>query len=261
MRVKGLPGLAVLWVLVAGCAGPDGGASLDDRRRAQKDRAPGLTEPAPGIVTPAAGTGRDSRRPSSTESEPKPTGDRRVPPSTVPPSTVPPSTVPPAEEAEVSGPDGPAPARKNRQVEAYLRELQGAREQAEATYLKLWEVPRHFVPYLVQEVGSTRGTALKELKLLVLNTDSFVKLDPQTQDILGYNIPGMGDVVFDEIASGKVARGYRVTLRHRRGFSLGVVLRAALINRFRSTDYPAGDARERPVEWWEAFYRRVRDTL
>lgn len=274
VNVKRLPVILGAWLVAVGCAAPEPADGVTQRRR-QSAR---LKNPEAG-TRPAVPT-RPSRRPSKpsqvTQQLPdsSDTGGADAVSQPVAGATQPLASEVPqrpggsAVEAPGSGNGSgrdeaqqPALRRRSRQVDDYIRQLQGNPKQAAVVFRKLWELPSHLVPYLVREVDHEAPSSLKELSILVLNTDTFVRFDPDTQEILGYKIPGMGDVVFDQIASGKVARGYRVTLRHRRGFAVGVVVRAALINRFRSTNYPAGDARGRAAGWWDAFYRRVKDEL
>jgi hypothetical protein len=52
--------------------------------------------------------------------------------------------------------------------------------------------------------------------------------------------------------------GYKVTIDRFDGFPIGVVMRAALINRFKSDRYPrAIDHTQELARWWRAYYRSV----
>ena len=79
-----------------------------------------------------------------------------------------------------------------------------------------------------------------------------------------YFVRGMGRLSFDDISLGQV-RGVSGAMRvryrnYRSGFTAGVVLRAALLNRFRSRDFPRYDDTD-IRSWWRAFYLNVRGNL
>jgi hypothetical protein len=135
----------------------------------------------------------------------------------------------------------------------------GAEEaEAKRAFRDLWEIPREWIPRLLVEVESDRPTLLTEISVLVLDTKRFVRLDEVTGK-LAYTIPGMGRFEYDDVAAGRIwqGRAIKAVFRNLDGFPLGVVVRAALVNRFRSTDYPSGDDRRDPVRWWQRFYERV----
>lgn len=167
------------------------------------------------------------------------------------------------------GPAGEAQAQDDERVRneilkarvaRLIRRLQSNPTEAGQAFRELWEVKRELIPALVREVENATPSALRELQILVVDTARFAEVDPSEEHVLTYRIPGMGDCAYDDIAAGPVPKGYRVKLTRYARFPVGVVIRAGLINRFRSKDYP-----RRPddhlVVWWMDFYRRVAESL
>ena len=111
-------------------------------------------------------------------------------------------------------------------------------------------------------VGDNVPTKIRELDLLVLQHD-FARYDEESRRWF-YQIKGMGSFEIDDIAMNKVTRpkgAVRVRLKSFKGFPLGVVLRAGLLNRFRSTRFPGLDDRKFIVQWWQLFYRQNASNL
>jgi hypothetical protein len=160
------------------------------------------------------------------------------------------------EEAELE--IGPGPEASPRAaLQDYLSRLRGAPRTAATAYRQLWEVRPDVIPLLIPHVTSTERTELRELDLLVLQKD-FARYDEADRRFY-YNIRGMGQIHFDDIAVGpaRSGRGRKVVLKDFGGFPLGVVIRAALLNRFRSSDFPEA-ASERDLRgWWQAFYEKL----
>ena len=143
-----------------------------------------------------------------------------------------------------------------------LEYLTGPAPKAQKAYKVLWGVDKKQIPSLVAHVGDNVRTKIRELDLLVLQHD-FARYDEKSQRWF-YLIKGMGNFVIDDIAMNKVTRpkgAVRVRLKNFKGFPLGVVLRAGLLNRFRSTRFPGLDDRKFIVQWWQLFYRQNASNL
>lgn len=143
-----------------------------------------------------------------------------------------------------------------------LEHLTGPAPKAQKAYKVLWGVDKKQIPSLVAHVGDNVRTKIRELDLLVLQHD-FARYDEKSQRWF-YLIKGMGNFVIDDIAMNKVTRpkgAVRVRLKNFKGFPLGVVLRAGLLNRFRSTRFPGLDDRKFIVQWWQLFYRQNASNL
>ena len=143
-----------------------------------------------------------------------------------------------------------------------LEYLTGPAPRAQKAYKVLWGVDKEQIPSLVAHVGDNVRTKIRELDLLVLQHD-FARYDEKSQRWF-YLIKGMGNFVIDDIAMNKVTRpkgAVRVRLKNFKGFPLGVVLRAGLLNRFRSTRFPGLDDRKFIVQWWQLFYRQNASNL
>ena len=143
-----------------------------------------------------------------------------------------------------------------------LEHLTGPAPKAQKAYKVLWGVDKEQIPSLVAHVGDNVRTKIRELDLLVLQHD-FARYDEKSQRWF-YLIKGMGNFVIDDIAMNKVTRpkgAVRVRLKNFKGFPLGVVLRAGLLNRFRSTRFPGLDDRKFIVQWWQLFYRQNASNL
>ena len=143
-----------------------------------------------------------------------------------------------------------------------LEYLTGPAPRAQKAYKVLWGVDKKQIPSLVAHVGDNVPTKIRELDLLVLQHD-FARFDEKSRRWF-YLIKGMGSFEIDDIAMNKVARpkgAVRVRLKNFKGFPLGVVLRAGLLNRFRSTRFPGLDDRKFIVQWWQLFYRQNASNL
>jgi hypothetical protein len=143
-----------------------------------------------------------------------------------------------------------------------MERLTGDEAEASAAYRELWEVRADVIPALIQETISKRRSSLRELAILVLDTRTFVRVDEDRQ-MLVYTIPGLWDYRYEELAAGKALSGKaaKAILRDREGFPVGVVIRAALVNRFRSLDYPSGSDQTDIVGWWRRYYERRKPKL
>jgi hypothetical protein len=138
--------------------------------------------------------------------------------------------------------------------------LQSNREAANEAYRELWEVPAALLPSLILEAGNDQPSRLADLTILVLDQKKFLSVDEEGN--CRYDIPGLRGVKYDDIVVGKAPRGLKVVLRRvKKQFPVGVVIRAALINRFRSGDVPPGDDAVNPVRWWQQFYERMKGRL
>ena len=172
----------------------------------------------------------------------------------------------PAPSSQGEGKDKvkPPEARKSsaEKTRLMLEYLTGPAPRAQKAYKVLWGIDKKQIPSLVAHVGDNVRTKIRELDLLVLQHD-FARYDEKSQRWF-YLIKGMGNFVIDDIAMNKVTRpkgAVRVRLKNFKGFPLGVVLRAGLLNRFRSTRFPGLDDRKFIVQWWQLFYRQNASNL
>lgn len=172
-------------------------------------------------------------------------------------------TSPPAAAGPKAGLEKPAvkPAVKPKtpaeKAGILLKGLTGSSATARKAYIALWKVDKEQLPALLVQVASKTPTNIRELDVLVLQKD-FARYDEKEQRWF-YWIKGMGNFELDDIAMSKVARprgAVRVRLKKFRGFPLGVVLRAGLLNRFRSTRFPGIDDRKFLSQWWNLYYRQ-----
>ena len=198
-----------------------------------------------------AGRVRDQERPSDPRPRPPVNSDR---PSSRPRTDGTAEDRSPPERAS-------AEDRARARLLPYLRPLQRNEEEAEKAFRALWSIPKPLIPALIGEVHNRSPSALRELQVLVLDEKRFTAVDAEGQQVLAYRIPGMGDCPFDTIAAGPVPKGIRVKLSRSSGFTVGEVVRAALINRFRSKDQPPELGHSHLETWWRQYYRRVRSTL
>ena len=205
-----------------------------------KDAAPSVparTEPASGPVAKAASAGAAA--------------GRAAPPA-------------PSSQGEGKAKVKPPEARKSsaEKTRLMLEYLTGPAPRSQKAYKVLWGIDKKQIPSLVAHVGDNVPTKIRELDLLVLQGD-FARYDEKNKRWF-YLIKGMGSFEIDDIAMNKVTRpkgAVRVRLKNFKGFPLGVVLRAGLLNRFRSTRFPGLDDRKFIVQWWQLFYRQHASNL
>ena len=172
------------------------------------------------------------------------------------PSPKPAARPAPEEPRVASKPAAPGKASAEA-VELLLKRLAGPPAQARKTYVELWRVDKGRIPGLIGQVNSKQSTKLIELDLLVLQKD-FARYDEKEKRWY-YWIKGMGNFEIDDIAMSKVPGrkgAIRVRMKKFGGFPLGVVIRAGLLNRFRSTRLPGVDDRKYLSRWWNLFYRQ-----
>lgn len=273
------------WALTSGssgCAGPERGGeaakqAAGERPLSQRTDAE-LKEMmlhARGGVSPApAPTPETPARPE--ESPPEP-GAASTPEESDPPRETTSQSQPP-EAAKGAGVDHAAvkpadssrsPARIDDEVKSYVRRLRASPDAAGDAFRELWEVDSKLIPDLILEVENREPSQLRELKILVADRAKFARqhvgLDPKGESFV-YELPGMGLLDYDDIASGPTRGGksLKVVLKRfdrSRAFTVGEVIRAALANRFRSSDYPAGDHRNDLVGWWQRYYQKIRSEL
>ena len=211
-----------------------------------------VTKPA--VRTPVSG-GREEKQPAS---EALPVEPRTEPGSGVV-SGKPWEFSTPAAAAPKAGIEKPAvkPKTPAEKASLLLKRLTGPAVTARKAYIALWKVDKEQLPALIVQVASKTPTNIRELDVLVLQKD-FARYDEKEQRWF-YWIKGMGNFELDDIAMSKVARprgAVRVRLKKFKGFPLGVVLRAGLLNRFRSTRFPGIDDRKFLGQWWKLYYRQ-----
>ena len=142
-------------------------------------------------------------------------------------------------------------------AELLLKRLAGPAALAKKTYIQLWGVGKEQIPALIRQVNSKQLTHLIELDLLVLQK-GFARYDEKEKRWY-YWIKGMGNFEIDDIAMSKVPGrkgAVRVRMKKFGGFPLGVVIRAGLLNRFRSSRFPGVDDRKYLSRWWNLFYQQ-----
>lgn len=274
---------------VAGGTTPEENRLLDDLiRGVSDDRGPQTAEDVPPVPEPkpvpeeppgeppgeppveepagiaAVGeTDLPEEEPEPTPEGPAPSGEdvAAVPgPESTEAASASPELEPPDDEEEIPP---LTPEEIHERVSEILERLAGADvTDAAAAYRRLWEVRADLIPSLILETTGKRRTSLREIAVLVLDTKRFVRLDEKRQ-MLVYAIPGMGDYRYEELAAGRAlsGRAAKVVLRDRDGFPVGVVIRAALVNRFRSLDYPSGGDQPDLVGWWRRYYERRKPKL
>lgn len=161
----------------------------------------------------------------------------------------------PAKPAAVAaGADSVKPVEAARLL---LKRLAGPPARAKKSYVDLWRVDKQQIPELIKQVASKEPTKLMSLDLLVLQ-DDFARYDEKEKRWY-YWIKGMGNFEIDDIAMSKVSvrkGAARVRIKKFSGFPLGVVLRAGLLNRFRTSRFPGVDDRKYLSRWWKLFYRQ-----
>ncbi len=148
-------------------------------------------------------------------------------------------------------------------VDGYLRRMRSDRSAANQAYRELTRVRADLIPDLIAEVQNPQRSQVYELKIIALH-DNVAVLD-EDSGVLYYNVQGMGRFEFDTVTLGKGTLGKRrrdgtrVIYRNiSDGFPLGVVIRAALLQRLKSSRYPAFDDDTELVRWWQEYYRRAR---
>lgn len=149
-----------------------------------------------------------------------------------------------------------------------IRGLQSTSQGALQTLRELWEVEAELIPELILELENPAPTQVFELKILILDKELFAKknvgLDAKGQ-VFVYEIPGMGTLAYDDIATGPArGNGVKVIVKRFKSsapFTVGEALRAALLNRFRSSNYPPADHRSNLIGWWQRYYEQVRQSL
>ncbi len=195
---------------------------------------------------------------------------RRPPPVPEQPMAAPVADEPPPEKEEErvlallrEEKSPPARARTREEiraeVEAYIRRLKADEDTALEAYRELWDVDKELIPELIEHTDDRDKSGLRELAVLVLDPKKFYRQDKDGAPI--YTIPGLGAFELDDIAAGKVRAGAKAVIRNFERFPVGVVVRAALVNRFRSSDYPSGDDQRDLKGWWRRYYQRVRPNL
>jgi len=151
------------------------------------------------------------------------------------------------------------------EIIAGLRKSPGS---ADAAFRALSFIDPTLIPECLDLVTSRVATELRRVRILVVDKN-FVQ---DRKLFLASNIKGMGLLEnFDE--NGRPTRldytkksynvtrdgkAYVVVIDKLDGFSLGVAVRAALLNRIQSRRFPSGiDHRRHLRAWWRAYYGNV----
>ena len=200
------------------------------------------------------------------EPPPAPVAATDLPADTAP-QVVAPSV--PAQRPKQPVADPPAQrASAREEIREHISRLRGSAESGNDALKELWEVEARLIPDLILELESAATTQIRELKILIPDKEQFTKryvgLDAKGQGFV-YEIPGMGTVVYDDLATGPAkGKGLKLILKRfstSAPFTVGEALRSALLNRFRSGNYPAGDHRSNLIGWWQKYYEQVRAGL
>jgi hypothetical protein len=126
---------------------------------------------------------------------------------------------------------------------------------------ELWEVEARWIPDLILEVDNPQPSKVRELKVLVVDRDSFARknvgLDARER-ISPTGFPAWGSSSTTAFAVGPARSGKSLKIVLKRSatsapFSVGMAVRAALLNRFASSDYPS---RADLLGWWQEYYER-----
>jgi hypothetical protein len=158
-------------------------------------------------------------------------------------------------------------------VAAIIADLKRDAPSARKAYLKIWEIPQSVIPRLIEQVENTETSQLESIEILVLDPD-FLRPGDMKPFLINY-IHGLGRMeMLDETNKDDLRiisqeyttkaygitpnRHYKVKLEKFGGFPIGVVIRAGLINRLKSTHYPpSSDDDPEPgklIAWWRDFY-------
>ncbi|MCZ6796068.1 MAG: hypothetical protein O7J95_20865 [Planctomycetota bacterium] len=160
-----------------------------------------------------------------------------------------------------SGPGVLTSKKRRAMVEGFVRRLRSPDEK-DAAYRELARVPAELIPDLIEEVENPLSSQMYVLDILVFQ-DDFTRFDEKEKRFY-YFIKGLGQFELDDIAIGKIRRGRwgnKVRLKnYTKGFPVGLVLRAAMLNRFRSRRLPVQDDSD-VKSWWREYYRRAKSHL
>ncbi|MEM7263226.1 MAG: hypothetical protein AAF488_14645 [Planctomycetota bacterium] len=141
-------------------------------------------------------------------------------------------------------------------VAGLIRRLQAGPPGDVDALREIQRIPPHLVPALIEQVDHRGRTQIRELAVPAYHDDIAV-IDPKS-DLLFYYVKGMGKFAFDDVATGPLGgtrRGTRVVFRtFTNGFLVGEVVRAALLHRFRSGNYPSRNENSDIVAWWRDYY-------
>jgi len=176
---------------------------------------------------------------------------------------------PPAERS------GGAPGKI---VEALLADLNSEDpRRPEAAFWRLAEIGKEFIPELISAVERTDKTKLSRLTVLVMDSefigDGKLFLASRIQGLGRMEVlEGEGDDLhirskeYTDISYGITKnKRYKVVIDRADGFPLGIVIRAGLINRFRTSRHPTmtddDPASGKLIAWWRAFYAQERERL
>ncbi len=151
------------------------------------------------------------------------------------------------------------PREAKQRAGRFLERLQGEEEDARKAYEELCRVDPRLIPALIRHVQSDRKTKLRELAVVVLQKN-FARYDDAADQFV-YLIDGLSPFLLDDIATGKVRFGRyrgasRVRITRFDGFPVGVVVRAALLNRIKGRRFPPYRSSTRQMaRWWRDYHR------
>jgi hypothetical protein len=149
-------------------------------------------------------------------------------------------------------------AEIEKRVRSLLERLAADEKEASKAYREIWRIDAQLVPRLLDEVVNRKTTNLAALDIIVRQKD-FSRFDEKGKRWF-YFIKGLGRFELDDIAMNEVRRrggrkDARVRVKSFKGFKLGLVVRAALLNRFYSLHFPRYDDSKNIKRWWKDYYR------
>jgi hypothetical protein len=146
------------------------------------------------------------------------------------------------------------------------------RKAADAAFRWLCFIDPDLIPECLDLVTSNEPTRLERIRVIVRDK----KFVEHGKFFLVSDIPGMGLMEeFDDDGqptslnytkksynTDRRGKGYIVVVDNLYGFPLGVVVRAALLNRIQSRRFPTGiDHRRHLRSWWRSYYRNVKRVM
>jgi hypothetical protein len=255
----------LLVLALAGCSGesrieaPDGGSASEPAERPEPAPKPKKAPAKPARAEAIAEASADAPPAKAAKAKDSP---------------------PPPASAKAAKTTRSARAAATDPVASILNDLKRDPKAAREAYLKIWEIPPGSIPRLIDEVENTEASQLGTLDILVLDAD-FLR-PGEIKPFLANRIHGLGRMeILDESDPNdlrlisqeytKMSYGitrnkhYKVVLEKDGGFPIGVVVRAGLINRVRSTHYPASSddvpGAGKLIAWWRDFYNLTQADL
>ena len=163
----------------------------------------------------------------------------------------------------------PGAPRSFRTVDDFLRGLRSYEPVRSQALDALRRAPAALIPKIIEHVGDPSASTVFEIDAPAFH-DEIVKMEELEEggSLFIYHVRGLGEFALDDISVGPLGRAggaQRVRARKfREPFSIGVVLRATMLQRIRSSRYPKIDdkgGRDQLLRWWRRYYELNRDAL